>query len=486
MSAAPVLAGTAGVRGVRPLWVGLVVAVAAIGFAPAAAVVPLPWLAIAVVGAGLVVLGYAHPPAAAYLVITVTPLVAGLARDAFIPLLRPHEALGLLLGAGVALRALAQVGAGHRLPMRLTRVDAAFLLMAVTSSALPLLWMVARGLTPALDDLLYAAAIWKFYGLFLLIRASVRTERQVRRCLWSALAAGAVVAVVAMAQSLQVGDLPRVLSVIYPTEDPGGLTLGRGASTVGSSIAVGDVMAFNLAICLGWLLRGQGPRWVLTPAVVLFTAGALASGQFSAAIAVAVAVFAVAYVTSRVRRLLAILAPAVLLGALPLWPVIQTRLADFATPTGLPRSWQVRLDNLTGLVWPQLFSGYQWVLGVRPSARIRLDMPWGPYIYLESGHTWLLWTGGIPFLLAFLYFMWVAGRRTAETARHGRGAVAVAGIASFASLLAVFVLMSFDPHITMRGTADLLFALLALALVVPREPAGQPPPRSETHVSGVA
>src|SRR3712207_8599435 len=49
-----------------------------------------------------------------------------------------------------------------------------------SGSLLPLLWMAARGLTPALDDLLYAAVMWKFYGLFLLIRTSVRTQSQVR------------------------------------------------------------------------------------------------------------------------------------------------------------------------------------------------------------------------------------------------------------------------------------------------------------------
>jgi hypothetical protein len=57
-------------------------------------------------------------------------------------------------------------------------------------------------------------------------------------------------------------------------------------------------------------------------------------------------------------------------------------------------------------------------------------------------------------------------RATAAIARSRRGPVGVAASASLASLLAMFVLMTFDPHITLRGTADLLFSLLALATAV--------------------
>jgi hypothetical protein len=62
-------------------------------------------------------------------------------------------------------------------------------------------------------------------------------------------------------------------------------------------------------------------------------------------------------------------------------------------------------------------------------------------------------------LVALRTTWWIAGRR--------RDAVGVAAIASLASLAAVFVLMAFDPHLTMRGAADLTYALLALATAVP-------------------
>jgi hypothetical protein len=68
-------------------------------------------------------------------------------------------------------------------------------------------------------------------------------------------------------------------------------------------------------------------------------------------------------------------------------------------------------------------------------------------------------------------------------ARSRRDAAGVAATASLASLLAVFVLMAFDPHITMRGAADLLFALLALALAAPsRAPDGRVAPPDDVAV----
>jgi hypothetical protein len=125
-----------------------------------------------------------------------------------------------------------------------------------------------------------------------------------------------------------------------------------------------------------------------------------------------------------------------------------------------------------------LFTDYHWVLGVRPAARVRTAISWPDYTWIESGHTWLLWTGGVPLLLAFLVFLWVAIRRTVSVARARTDAVGVAGIASFTSLLVLAVLMTLDVHLTLRGAADLLFALLALAATsaAPNPPAMVTPP----------
>src|SRR5829696_7307558 len=69
--------------------------------APLALLVPIPLLAAAAVALAVIVAVSLHPPLAAYLLITFTPLLAGLQRSSLIPLLRPHELLVVLVGTGL-------------------------------------------------------------------------------------------------------------------------------------------------------------------------------------------------------------------------------------------------------------------------------------------------------------------------------------------------------------------------------------------------
>lgn len=405
------------------------------------------------------------PVLAAYLAIGLTPLTVGLNIGSVLPLVRPNEAVDLFAGAVLAVRYLSKLRTGQLPGLRLDRVEIALVAMAVTNSVVPLLWMSVRQQPIAADDLLYALVMWKLLGIYLIVRAAVRTDLQVQRCLWLSVAVAAVVALVAIAQSLSVLGVGRLLSEYYSYEAAGPAG-GRGSSTLGLPAATADLLIFNLAIVAGLWIRFRGHRFVLAAAGVLFVVGVLASGEFSSYIGLVVGVICIA-IMLRSPRIVGIFAGAAGIGAYLVWPVIGERLAGFQTGNGLPVSWTGRLYNLQTYFWPKLFSGWNFVLGVRPGARVAVASKLGGYVWIESGYTWLLWGGGLPLLASYFYFVYVTAQRGRQAVRSGPDGRAVAGIAVFVAVMVVTVLMVFDPHLTYRGSADLLFFLIALT--VPRD-----------------
>ncbi len=448
------------------VWVLLATPLAALALVPVAAAFP-ELTVLVVLGVFLVAAVMLHPPLAAYLLIAVTPLVVGIDRGrmpGYLGYLRPNEALALVLGGALVGRALLASLAGRRLRFRFDRIDATLITLALAASAIPMLWMTARGRPVTLEDILHALALWKYYGAFLLFRASVRTAAQVHVCLWLSMAAAALVAVAGILQVLQLFGAPQLLSVLHaPLDNPGVVERLRASSTIGSSLAVADVMTFNLAIALGLLARGSRHRVVLASVSGLFVFGVLAAGQFSGVIALVIGLGAVGLVMGRLGRTALYAVPSLATAAMVLQPVVQGRLSGFESRGGVPPSWLGRLDNLRTFFWPELFSDFNWILGVRTSSRVAAPERWRVWVWIESGHTWLLWNGGIPLFIAFFVFVWTAIRTVGSSARERTDAIGVAAIASYGALWVMAILMLFDSHLTLRGSADLSFALLALA-----------------------
>ena len=448
-------------RAQQALVAGGLLAAAAIG---AGAVFSPPMTIAGCVGLIIIGVSAVRPAWGACFLLGVTPLIAGLGRGTGLPLLRPYEAIGLLVGIGVVLN-VALAGKEHH--FRFEGIDAAIIFMAIASSVYPLFMMKLRSRDIQQDDVLYAFQLWKYYGVFLIMRLAIRTPKQVRAALLTAVFAAVIVGVIAAAQSLRIGGVDSLIQHLFPPneQNAAAASQGRGSSTIGSSIATADVTTYAFAVAAAWiLLMRRRPRWLPIAAFALVI-GTLGSGQFSGFLGIAIGAIALGIVTRRLGRFALAFSPAALLGIALLKPVIDTRLRPLEAGT-LPQSWQVRLDNLRTFFWPELGRDYNWLTGVRPKARIVAPPHWpsGQFVYIESGQTWLLWSGGLLFLIAFYVFLWVGLRRMWRIARERADEASVAACASFVALSIIGVLMFTDPHLSFRASSDMSFSLMGIAI----------------------
>ncbi len=429
-----------------------------------------PFAAAVATGASAVVVLVAWRPAwAAYAYVAVAPLTVGIGRGLVIPFVRPHELVLALLWIGLLVGPV-RVWLARGLPrLPVSSVDLLVLTMAVTSSVTTLLWMVGRGAEVTRDDVLFALTLWKYLAVYVLFRVAVTTDAQVRRVLAIVLAATSLVALLGILQAIGAVDLSGVLSVYAADANEAALAPNRASSTIGTPIGFADTVVIALAACIGWSTMVGTFRRLVTAAGVLFAVAALASGQASGVVALIAGGAAAGWAIGRLRSTAIWLLPGVALaGLLVAGPVLGQRLRNLDPHTGLPVSWTGdygRLANLQTYIWPRLAESANALFGVRPSSRVAAPEPWRAWVWIESGYTWLLWNGGVLLLAAFVAYLALGLRTTLGVVRtRAEPAMSAAALAAFAGLVMVGVLMLLDPHLTIRGSADLLFPLVALAV----------------------
>jgi hypothetical protein len=460
----------AAARGPIDIWIAILMACVA----AAAVIAPIVALtgayviaAAAAVGGGLVVAIVLRPQYAAYIYLLATPLIVGIARGDALPILRPNEALLAVILLGLGCRAVLTMLQGKPYRFPVDGIDLIFILLAVCASALPLALRWGRGEPISSDDILYAIVLWKYYAIYRIFRESVTTEQQVGVCLWLSLASALIVALIAILQVSNLFGVPEFLFAHFdnPFQATARIITDRGTSTIASSFGVADTMMINLAIVMVMLCQ-RHPNWrTLLIFGGIFVFGCIAAGQFSGYIGLAVTILTVGVVTGRLRQTLAVTVPVACVAIALLWPVLAERLSGFHSLSGLPSSWVNRLENLERFFLDELFSGLNWLTGVRPSARIATPEPWREWVYIESGYLWLLWTGGVPLVTAYILFIWNVQRKLRRVIGSYRSSASVAAIASLSWAITMSLLMVLDPHLTMRGAADLFYPLLALSFV---------------------
>ena len=440
---------------------------------------------LAVVAIGIIGWVMARPAVAAYLLIFLTPLIVGLNAAVVIHSLRPNETLMLVLGIAVALRWLTQVRSGEIKWPRIDGIDASLIALGVTSSVMPLAMMVYRQRAITSDDLLYSIVLWKLFAEYVIVRTVIKTREQALRCLKLSLAACAIVCFIGVLQSLGHFHVEALLTKYYtPTGVDTSLTTGRGGSLLGLPAAVADLAILNLAIAVAMIVRGYPRRLWLGGLAALYGLGVVAAAEFSTFIGLFVALAALMILTKS-GRIAAYTIPVALLGGTLLWPVIRIRLSGFDSASGLPISWVDRLYNLHTYFWPVLFSDHNWILGVRPAARVPLVSKRFAYVWIESGYSWLLWGGGIPLLASYIALIVTAMRKARAYVRRA-DATGIAATAVATALCAQVFLMLLDPHLTYRGSGDAFFLILALVRPLPGRRAratGENRPASEAAIA---
>jgi hypothetical protein len=441
-------AGAAVAGGILAVAVGPLIAFSAIGV---------------LVLAGLFAAAAYRPIFATYAYLATLPIIAGIDRGNLIPLVRPNEALLVVLLLGAMVGGYIRWSRGERAPSQLHQLDVPLGVFLLASTAWPLLSMILRGQALATSDLAAVLPVCKLVAIYLLVRFSVTTEAQLVRCFRLIIWPGAVVAVVAILQTLHFGPVVSMLQAVWTPDSQAAALAERGTTTLGSPIATGDyiIICLTLIVCCG--VRGLLDRRERLGLGLVLGAGVLATGQFSTWISAVVAAGLILWRFASARhgslRFLWLVPVAVAIGA----PALIGRLQGFGE-FGVPRSWIGRWSNLSDFYLPK-FGVINFLLGVSPDSVLEAPERWRDVIYLESGYLELLWVGGIPLLAAFVWLSVVVLRRTRELMAQPESAQSALGAGASAlwvCWLFVLILTVLDPHLTLRGTGDVLFMLMGI------------------------
>src|SRR5208337_2985246 len=160
------------------------------------------------------------PAFGAYLILSASPLIVGMARGS-IPL-RPNEMLLLLVMTALGIRTVLLMLSGRHHPQCFDRIDRALLLLVLTGSVMPVLWALVRSQPLSTDDLLYSFVLIKYYAVFRVFRTTIVAQPQITVCLWLSMTSAFLASLVAVLQVLNLLGILEFLQTYYeqPFDSP--------------------------------------------------------------------------------------------------------------------------------------------------------------------------------------------------------------------------------------------------------------------------
>jgi O-antigen/teichoic acid export membrane protein len=357
--------------------------------------------------------------------VLLVPLTAGLARGAVIPILKPNEAILLIVLAGVI---------AHQVTVKRVRpvggLDLAVGGYVAGSVVIP--WMVlALNHYPAdLDTWRTVLSPVLFLAVYYVFSRTTLGEDGLSTILNSAMLAGVIVSAVAAAE---LANVPGVRAFVVANYAGPVLSSFRPSSTLGHYSAVGafGALTYILALALATVRHPRfSSRW-LAVAMGAGVLGVIVSETWAPLAALPVVTILIVLYGRRIPRELMVTIALGLVGLIFLWPLISARFdsQQLVTASGfaLPESMQTRIRYWNEFIIPAL-SDHIW-LGTGTVIPGSVPAPLATFV--DNEYLWAAFRAGIPgvaLLVAMLVSIMAVGwgmRASKDPARRALGAASL-------------------------------------------------------------
>jgi hypothetical protein len=324
--------------------------------------------------------------------------------------LKPHEIALLLLAVALVARRMVR----RDWHISVSWIDAAFGLLVIFGTLVPLVTMEVRGMPITADAAKALLSPMEWYLWYRVFLEAVPMPRELPRLLWLLLILLSIIGLVGDMQALHVPGLARFLSLVSATHQTAvSAGVQRPTSLVGEWGLMARLCGFALLLInqlqtdhMGrWVLHSRWWRWWFVGLMAVNVLAVVASLAVEAFIALAIG-YTLAYIINhrRLARETVAVGALAALSAVAIIPLLVTRLTlQFGGGSALvPATWQVRFLHWQIVLGSIMQGGWSTILfGVNPS----FVYPVSQFGGTESLY-WLLWyRGGLLYLLAFLSFL---------------------------------------------------------------------------------